>query len=81
MATIRCKCGTVIRDDDPDMDYLLMTRGEFDIDLDSGLLRGRARDVWRCPTCERLWVFWDNGGQPTEYLRGGDVPPPKGSSV
>ena len=70
MATMKCLCGTILRDDDPDSDYLIMTRREFDVDLDSGLLRGRARDAWRCWTCERLWIFWEAGGEPSEYRRG-----------
>jgi hypothetical protein len=69
MATMRCKCGTVLRDDNPDSDYLLLSNREFDIDVDSGVLRGSARNVWRCWTCERLWIFWDPRGEPTEYLR------------
>jgi hypothetical protein len=68
MATIRCKCGTVLRDDNPDLDYLIISRREFDVDLDSIALLGRAHDVWRCWTCERLWVFWDRAGDPAEYL-------------
>jgi rubredoxin len=70
MATMRCKCGTVLREDHPDLDYLFMSRREFDVDLDSVVLRGRAHDMWRCWTCERIWVFWDRTGQPTEYLQG-----------
>lgn len=69
MATMRCKCGTLLRDDNPDWDYLLMSRREFDVDIGSGILRGRARDVWKCWTCQRLWVFWDPRGEPMEYLR------------
>lgn len=72
MATMKCRCGTILRDDDPDSDYLMMSKREFDVDLDAGLLRGRARDVWRCWTCERLWVFWEMGGEPTEYRRHAD---------
>lgn len=68
MATIRCKCGTILRDDDPEEGLLMFTRRDFDIDLDSGVLRGRARDAWRCWTCGRLWVFWEPTGDPTEYV-------------
>jgi hypothetical protein len=65
---MRCKCGTVLRDDNPDDGLLLLSRREFDVDLDAVLLRGRARDVSRCWTCGRLWVFWDKLGEPSEYL-------------
>jgi hypothetical protein len=68
MATMRCKCGTVLRDDDPDLGYLMMSRREFDVDVESIVLRGRAIDVWRCPTCARLWVFWEPLGAATEYV-------------
>ena len=43
MATMRCKCGTVLRDDSPDMNYLVLTRREFDVDAESLALRGRER--------------------------------------
>lgn len=69
MATFLCKCGTLLRDDNPDFNFLIISRRQFDVDLDSIALRGRARDIWRCWTCERLWVFWDLTGKPVEYLR------------
>jgi len=44
------------------------SEGEFDVDLDPVALYGRATKVWRCPTCGRLWIFW-NGTEPAdEYL-------------
>jgi hypothetical protein len=68
MATMLCKCGTTLRDDNPDDGLLMFSRREFDIDADSALLRGRATELWRCWTCGRLWVFWDKLGDPTEYI-------------
>lgn len=68
MATLRCRCGTVLRDDDPDEGLLLLTRGEFDVDQEPEVLLGRGREVWRCWTCGRLWVFWEPLGDPTEYV-------------
>lgn len=68
MATIRCKCGTVLRDDGQ-FDHLLIPRKEFDIDSDPISLLGKATEVWQCWTCERLWVFWGKGEAPTEYQR------------
>jgi len=68
MATIRCKCGTILRDDDPDNSYLLFAKKEFDVDIESVELLGRARDAWNCWTCGRLWIFWDPLGNPTEYV-------------
>jgi rubredoxin len=68
MATMRCQCGTILRDDDPDYSLLLFTWRQFDVDVNSEVLRGRARAVWRCRTCGRLWVFWEHLGDPTEYV-------------
>jgi hypothetical protein len=76
MATFRCKCGARLRDDDPDYGCLLFTRREFDVDQPSELLLGRATEVWRCHTCERLWIFWDRMGRfPVEYVRQPDDRP------
>jgi len=61
VATRKCKCDTIMRDDE-------FSEGEFDVDLDPVALYGRATKVWRCPTCGRLWIFW-NGTEPAdEYL-------------
>jgi hypothetical protein len=65
---MRCKCGTVLRDDNPDLDYLMLSQREFDVGVDGAMLLRRARDVWSCWTCGRLWVFWEAGGEPSEYL-------------
>ena len=70
MATLRCKCGTVLRDDDPDFGMLLFSQRDFDVDMEAVVLRGRAKEVWQCRTCERLWIFWDvMGAIPTEYVK------------
>jgi hypothetical protein len=67
VAKLLCKCENVLRDDDPESGLLLFRRGEFDVDLDAVLLRGRGREVWWCSNCGRLWVFWDRGGEATCY--------------
>jgi hypothetical protein len=69
LATIRCRCGALLRDDDPDEAYVLFSQRAYDVGLDSALLRGRASDVLQCRTCGRLWVFWDKTGEPTEYVQ------------
>jgi hypothetical protein len=69
MAKKRCKCGSTLRDDDPDDGMLLLTRREFDVDMDSSLLFGQARELLRCSTCGRLWIFWIEGGAPVEYVK------------
>ena len=68
MATMRCKCGTVLRDDDPSFSYLALSRREFDVEEESTGLLGRATEVWRCPVCDRLWIFWTRADDPTEYV-------------
>jgi hypothetical protein len=69
MATFRCKCNTLLRDDDPDFGKYLFSRRDYDVDVESAELLGRAREVWECPVCGRLWVFWQTGtAHPTEYV-------------
>lgn len=71
MAKLACKCGNVLRDDDPYFSYLLFRRHDYNVELDSAVLRGRAYEVWGCPVCGRLWIFWDHGigVYATEYVR------------
>ncbi len=45
MAKMIYVCGTTLRDDDPDDSWLLLSRREFDVDLDSSHLLGLARMV------------------------------------
>lgn len=68
MAKMRCKCGNILRDDDPENSMVLLPYKEFDaVDVDGAALFGRGIDVWRCALCNRLWVFWDEAGQAVEY--------------
>jgi hypothetical protein len=60
MAKMRCRCGAVLRDDDPANSFLLFRDADYDVDLDSVELVGRGRPVSLCPTCGRLWVFWND---------------------
>ncbi|MGW6931010.1 hypothetical protein ACWGE0_13170 [Lentzea sp. NPDC054927] len=72
MAKFRCKCGTVTRDDDPDHGLQMFTSREYEDDVEElWQLIGACRQVIDCPTCGRLWVWWENepGFPPTEYLR------------
>jgi len=69
MAKMRCKCGAQLRDDDTTDGLLLFSRRDYDVDVDSATLVGRAAQVWRCPACRRLWIFWDPRDEtPAEYL-------------
>jgi hypothetical protein len=73
MAKMRCKCGTILRDDDPQDSFFLLSHEEFDLDVTSELLLGRAQLVVRCKVCQRLW-FWGEDGEMTEYLKGEVLP-------
>ena len=67
MATIKCKCGRILRDDDPDYRYLLLADRAFDVEKPSVVLFGEADNVLLCPDCQRLWVFWHGGDEATPY--------------
>jgi hypothetical protein len=67
MAKMRCTCNEVMSYDDPGTGHRLLTDEEFDISRDSADLLGLSRDVWRCPNCGRLWVYWDDW-EATEYV-------------
>ncbi|WIY01852.1 hypothetical protein QRX60_48935 [Amycolatopsis mongoliensis] len=69
MAKMRCKCGTILRDDDPHDTFFILSDEEFDVELSGVLLFGRAQRVVRCKVCQRLW-FWAENGELTEYLKG-----------
>jgi hypothetical protein len=68
MAKIRCRCGAVIRDDDPRDSMFFLTNEEFDVNLSSVELFGRAKLVVRCKTCARLW-FWGEDSSLVEYVK------------
>jgi uncharacterized protein with PIN domain len=65
---MRCRCGNVLRDDDPENSFMAFAKIEYNVEIDSAELIGRAKDLWRCPACGRLWVFWD-GFNATEYVQ------------
>jgi len=66
VAKFRCKCKTVLRDDDPDTSLLILSRRDFDVDFDSIILFGRAIEMLKCPTCRRLWIFGNGFGNAPE---------------
>ncbi|WP_329051126.1 hypothetical protein OG738_03410 [Amycolatopsis sp. NBC_01488] len=69
MAKMRCKCGTILRDDDPHDSLFVLEHDEFDVDVSPEILLGRAQLVVRCKVCHRLW-FWGENGDLSEYLKG-----------
>ena len=76
MAKMICRCEMILRDDDPDCSLFLLSDREFDVDKDSAHLFGLAKLVLHCPACGRLWVFWEEGKAPAEYVLGSEVPHP-----
>jgi hypothetical protein len=71
MAKYVCRCGTITRDDDPDFGLSLFSGREYDAARDMHDLFLDAHQVWHCPICDRLWVFWEPGPGvwPIEYVR------------
>ncbi|MGW4401110.1 hypothetical protein ACWEHA_37925 [Amycolatopsis nivea] len=68
MAKIRCVCGNILRDDGPQDSMYFLTNAEFDVDAPGIELFGKATLVVRCPECERLW-FWGENGVYREYTK------------
>jgi hypothetical protein len=68
MAKMKCKCDKIIRDDDSNDSLFLLTREQFDVDLDSVMLFGKAVLALKCNRCGRLWVYWGNGNVADEYV-------------
>ncbi|MET9266956.1 hypothetical protein [Amycolatopsis sp. NPDC004079] len=74
MAKIRCMCGNIVRDDDPHDTMYFLTDDEFDVEASGSTLFGKATRVVRCPECERLWI-WADDGVLTEYVKGEVIRP------
>ena len=68
MAKIKCKCGAILRDDDPHDSLFILTSEDFDVETPAVDLFGKAALVIRCKTCGRLWIYWDEHGEPSEYV-------------
>ena len=72
---IRCVCGGDVRTNifEGHKVYRLVQDDEFDRLRDSGVedLASQVflggREVFRCPSCARLIVFWERTGPPTFY--------------
>ena len=74
MAKYLCDCGEVIRTsgDIPNpIEWLLISATKYDFfqdQIDSNALFQEMTSLFRCPTCDSLWVFWAGfGGPPTVY--------------
>ena len=67
MARYECKCGKVMSNTmaPNDIEYLVYSDKEWDDIINIGLMNSvdlplPSVDVWRCPECERIYVFKGN---------------------
>jgi len=67
MARIQCKCGKVLSNSEApnDIQLRVYTDKEWDSILESDLIETwkiplPTHDVWKCPNCERIYVFNSN---------------------
>lgn len=74
MPKLRCKCDTIINYGTiPAVDeWLLISDVDFDQfmgEIDTEALYRRFVHMLKCPTCQRLHIFWDGfSNMPTEYI-------------
>ena len=75
MPKIICKCGEILNYGEIPcaLEYCFISDVEYDmIDsfVDSQKLYQKMKSFFKCPVCERIWVFWD-GFQcnATEYIK------------
>ena len=77
MPQIRCSCGEILKYGDIpcEIEYLFMSDTEFDKFsgmVDSEALFQRMKSFLQCPSCGRLWVFWNGYREaPQEFSPGG----------
>jgi hypothetical protein len=76
MAKIRCYCNTVLSTSGEipnPIEWKLLSDVEFDRFegmVDAEDIYRAAKSMFRCPTCGRLWVYWDGlDRQPVCYER------------
>lgn len=67
MARFGCRCGTILSNSlaPNDVELKVFTDKEWDDIINLGMidsvdLPDPKHDVWRCPTCERIYVFDGN---------------------
>ncbi len=76
MPKMLCECGTILRwSEIPNpIEWLLIKDTDYDQFpemIDSEELYKATTSLLRCPSCDRLWVFWDGWkNDPTPYEPG-----------
>lgn len=74
MPAIKCKCGETLRYGEiPNpIEWLFISDAEYDGSagrIEAEELYRRMNSFLKCPSCKRLWVFWDGFEcDPEEYL-------------
>lgn len=76
MARMACKCGTILSNSETPNDIQLRVYldREWDAILEKDTIETwkiplPAYDVWKCPTCGRIYVFSDSSGNATKVYR------------
>jgi len=74
MPRILCKCGETLRYGDIPCPIEWRFISDKDFDRFSGMVDSEevysaTRSFLRCPSCKRLWVYWNGfSSDPTEYV-------------
>lgn len=70
MAKLRCVCNTAIQTSGPipnELEWKILSDVEFDRfegQIDSEEIYLASSSMFRCPTCDRLWIFWNGMDKP-----------------
>jgi hypothetical protein len=75
MPKLLCKCSEVLRYGEIPCPIEWRLISDVDFERLSGQVDAEAvyqatQMMLRCPRCDRLWVFWDQNADPTEYIPG-----------
>ncbi len=73
MPKLLCTCKTVLRFSEipSPIEWRIISDvalEKFTGQVDAEEVYRATETVLRCPTCERLWVFWDRNDTPSEYV-------------
>lgn len=75
MARFSCKCGEILSNSSApnEIQLKIFTDREWDNIINIGMvdsvdLPDPSYDVWKCPKCERVFVFGDNGKVKKTYI-------------
>jgi hypothetical protein len=75
MPKMKCKCGAILNFSDIPcaLEYLFIADVEYDALselIDHQALYMKMKSFFKCPNCERVWIFWDGLQEcATEYIK------------